>query len=85
MQKNIHPEYHEIQVTCSCGNKFKTFSTISETKLHVEVCNECHPFFTGKQNIVDVAGRVEKYNQKYGFDFGTKKKDSDEPVSDSDA
>jgi len=64
MKEKIHPEYKEIQVTCSCGNTFKTRSTLGKP-LHVEVCSSCHPFYTGKQKIVDTAGRVEKFRQKY--------------------
>jgi len=65
MKAAIHPEYKEIAVTCSCGNKFNTRSTMSKPELHVEVCSECHPFYTGTQKIVDTAGRVEKFRQKY--------------------
>ncbi len=65
MKANIHPEYTEIEVACSCGNKFQTRSTMGKN-LHVEVCSVCHPFYTGKQKIVDTAGRVEKFNQKFG-------------------
>lgn len=65
MKTNIHPNYAEIAVTCSCGNAFKTKSTIGKPTLHVEVCSECHPFYTGTQKIVDTAGRIEKFNQKY--------------------
>ena len=64
MKTDIHPGYHEIQVTCSCGNTWKTHSTMSKA-LHVEVCSNCHPFYTGKQKIIDTAGRVEKFRQKY--------------------
>jgi large subunit ribosomal protein L31 len=64
MKDKIHPEYKEINVTCSCGNVFKTRSTIGHD-FHVEVCSVCHPFYTGKQRIVDTAGRVEKFRQKY--------------------
>lgn len=66
MKADIHPNYTEINVACSCGNKFKTRSTASKD-LHIEVCSECHPFYTGKQKIVDTAGRVEKFRQKYGM------------------
>ncbi len=66
MKANIHPKYDEIKVTCSCGNQFVTQSTMIKP-LHVEVCSECHPFYTGKQKIVDTAGRVEKFRQKYGM------------------
>jgi len=65
MKEGIHPEYNEIGVTCSCGNTFKLRSTLSED-LHVEVCSACHPFYTGKQKIVDTAGRVDKFRRKYG-------------------
>ena len=64
MKANIHPDYAEIEVTCSCGNQFQTRSTLGKA-LHVEVCSVCHPFYTGKQKIVDTAGRVEKFNQKF--------------------
>ena len=65
MKSDIHPAYGEIEVTCSCGNVFKTKSTMKKA-LHVEVCAACHPFYTGKQKIIDTAGRVEKFNKKYG-------------------
>ena len=64
MKEKIHPGYKEITVVCSCGNKFKTRSTLGR-ELHIEVCSDCHPFYTGKQKIVDTAGRVEKFKQKY--------------------
>jgi large subunit ribosomal protein L31 len=64
MKANIHPEYNEINVVCSCGNAWKTRSTLGKD-LNVEVCSACHPFYTGKQKIVDTAGRVEKFRQKY--------------------
>jgi large subunit ribosomal protein L31 len=66
MKADIHPKYNEIQVTCSCGSTFTTRSTMSKDSLHVEVCAACHPFYTGKQKIVDTAGRVERFRQKYG-------------------
>ena len=65
MKADIHPAYGEIQVSCSCGNAFTTRSTTKKA-IHVEVCSQCHPFYTGKQKIVDTAGRVEKFNQKFG-------------------
>ncbi|MDR1529340.1 MAG: 50S ribosomal protein L31 [Burkholderiales bacterium] len=65
MKENIHPKYTEMEVTCSCGNKFVTCSTLGRA-LHIEVCSSCHPFYTGKQKIVDTAGRVEKFRQRYG-------------------
>jgi large subunit ribosomal protein L31 len=66
MKPEIHPNYAEINVTCGCGNKFKTRSAMSKD-LNIEVCSECHPFYTGKQKVVDTAGRVEKFRQKYGM------------------
>jgi len=65
MQADIHPNYTEIEVSCSCGSKFKTRSTMGKP-LQIEVCSSCHPFFTGKQKIVDTAGRVERFRQRYG-------------------
>ncbi len=67
MKAEIHPAYAEVEVTCSCGNKFKTRSTIGKPALHVEVCSECHPFYTGTQKIVDTAGRIEKFRSKYNM------------------
>jgi len=67
MKVGIHPNYHEITVTCSCGSVFKTRSTMGKDSLSVEVCSQCHPFYTGKQKIVDTAGRVEKFRQRYGM------------------
>ncbi|MGC8724398.1 MAG: 50S ribosomal protein L31 [Acidobacteriota bacterium] len=64
MKKGIHPAYHEVTVTCACGNTFVTHSTKKELK--VEICAACHPFFTGKQKFLDTAGRIEKFNTKYG-------------------
>jgi large subunit ribosomal protein L31 len=64
MKPEIHPTYAEINVNCSCGNQFKTSSTMAKD-LHIEVCSQCHPFYTGKQKILDTAGRVEKFRQKY--------------------
>lgn len=66
MKQGIHPEYVDCVVKCSCGNTFTTRSTMGKPSYHVEVCSECHPFYTGKQKIVDTAGRVERFRQKYG-------------------
>ncbi len=66
MKPDIHPDYKEINVVCSCGADFKTRSTASKD-LHVDVCAECHPFYTGKQKMLDTAGRVDKFRQKYGI------------------
>jgi large subunit ribosomal protein L31 len=63
MKQGIHPEYVVATVTCSCGNTFTTRSTKAE--LHVELCNQCHPFYTGKQKLVDTGGRVERFQRKY--------------------
>jgi large subunit ribosomal protein L31 len=64
MKPAIHPDYKEISVTCTCGNVFRTGSTLGHD-LQVEVCSNCHPFYTGKQKIVDTAGRVDKFRKKY--------------------
>ncbi len=66
MKPKIHPEYTEMKVTCSCGNSFTTRSTLGR-ELQIDVCASCHPFYTGKQKIMDTAGRVEKFRQKYGL------------------
>ena len=63
MKEKIHPKYHEVQISCACGNSFKTRSTKPELK--VEICSACHPFFTGKQKLIDSAGRVERFNKRY--------------------
>jgi large subunit ribosomal protein L31 len=65
MKPEIHPQYGDIKVSCSCGNEFTTRSTLSED-LQVEVCSNCHPFYTGKQKIVDSGGRVDKFRKRYG-------------------
>jgi large subunit ribosomal protein L31 len=64
MRANIHPKYREVTVSCACGETFKTRSTKAEIRL--EICSKCHPFFTGKQKLVDTAGRVERFQRKYG-------------------
>jgi large subunit ribosomal protein L31 len=64
MKAGIHPNYVESHVRCSCGNEFVTRSTVPE--LHVELCSECHPFYTGKQKLVDSGGRIEKFERRYG-------------------
>ena len=66
MKADIHPNYSDIKVTCSCGNEFTTRSTLGEDLL-IEVCSSCHPFYTGKQKIVDTGGRVDKFRRKYGM------------------
>jgi large subunit ribosomal protein L31 len=69
MKQGIHPQYHEITVSCACGETFKTRSTRKDD-LHVEICSACHPFFTGKQKLVDTAGRVDRFNKRYGKKSG---------------
>ena len=64
MKADIHPEYGEVTVTCSCGNTFKTRPTLMG-ELHLEVCSQCHPFYTGTQKIMDTAGRVDKFRRRY--------------------
>ncbi|MCD4750886.1 MAG: 50S ribosomal protein L31 [Thermoanaerobaculales bacterium] len=64
MKSGIHPDYHEVEVRCACGNKFTTHSTRKEMRL--EICSACHPFYTGKQKLVDTAGMVERFERRYG-------------------
>jgi large subunit ribosomal protein L31 len=65
MKKDIHPDYKPVVITCACGNKIETQSTVPLT--HVEICSACHPFFTGKQKLVDTAGRIERFRKKYNI------------------
>jgi len=65
MKDAIHPKYTDATVTCSCGNTFVTRSTVTKP-IHIEVCSACHPFYTGKQKVMDTAGRIDKFNQRYG-------------------
>ena len=69
MKTEIHPTYETIEVICVCGNKFETRSTMGKA-IHVEICSVCHPFFTGKQRLVDTAGRVDRFRRKYGMSEG---------------
>ncbi|MGD2042507.1 MAG: 50S ribosomal protein L31 [Acidimicrobiia bacterium] len=71
MKTDIHPQYDNTTVTCSCGNTFETRST-KPGDMHIELCNECHPFFTGKQKVVDAGGRVERFQRRYGKSTFTK-------------
>jgi large subunit ribosomal protein L31 len=75
MKKEIHPKYVETTVTCSCGNVVQTRSTLES--LRVEICSNCHPFFTGKQKLVDSAGRVERFRKKYGLADAEAKKETE--------
>ncbi len=68
MKKKIHPKYFDTTITCACGNVIKTRSTVKDLK--IEICSKCHPFFSGKQKFVDTAGRVEKFQKKYGKKTG---------------
>jgi len=70
LKKDIHPDYVESDVSCSCGNVFKTKST--EPTIHVEICSQCHPFYSGKQKFVDTGGRVERFQRKYGRESADK-------------
>lgn len=67
MKPNIHPNYNEIKVVCSCGSTFTTRSTLGKEQLLLEVCSKCHPFYTGTQRIMDTTGRVDRFRQKYGL------------------
>ncbi|MCR4726246.1 MAG: 50S ribosomal protein L31 [Clostridia bacterium] len=65
MKESIHPEYRKAKVVCACGNTFETGTTKKADVISVDICNKCHPFFTGKQKLVDTGGRVEKFNNRY--------------------
>ena len=67
MKENIHPDYHEVTVTCACGATFKTGSTKPVNEIRIEVCSKCHPFFTGRQKLVDSGGRVDKFKKRYNM------------------
>jgi large subunit ribosomal protein L31 len=66
MKKNLHPELKECEVSCACGNSFTVLSTLD--KIRLDVCNKCHPFFTGSEKVVDATGRIEKFKKKYNLD-----------------
>lgn len=66
LKNGIHPEYNKASVSCACGNTFTTRTTVGD--VHIEICSACHPFFTGKQKLVDTAGRVEKFRRKYNLE-----------------
>lgn len=67
MKAEGHPNYHEVTVTCACGNTFKTGSAVHGDTIKVDICNKCHPFFSGKQKIVDVSGRVDKFKKTHNM------------------
>jgi large subunit ribosomal protein L31 len=83
MKKDIHPNYREITVVCACGHTFKTRSTYKSDVLHLEICSNCHPFFTGKQKLLDTAGRVERFNRKYAEFRKAKAEEAKTPASGS--
>ena len=64
MKPDVHPNYSEVKATCSCGNVIKTKSTVCED-IHLEVCSNCHPFYTGKQKVIDSAGRIDRFNKRF--------------------
>ena len=79
MKTDIHPKYVEAKVHCSCGNTFTTRSTKDD--IHLELCNECHPFFTGKQKLVDSGGRVERFQRRYAKTGARKKSSARRPLA----
>jgi large subunit ribosomal protein L31 len=84
VKTEIHPTYDVTNVTCSCGNTFTTRST-KPGDMHIELCNECHPFFTGKQKLVDSGGRVERFQKRYGKSTFTKAGETPEADSEAEA
>ena len=74
MKKDVHPEYVETQVTCTCGNTFTTRSTKTNGVIRADVCSACHPFYTGKQNILDTGGRGARFEKRFGKNAGSKSK-----------
>jgi large subunit ribosomal protein L31 len=74
MKEGTHPDYHAVKVQCACGNAFDTRSTIKGQAIKVEICSNCHPFFTGKQKLIDTAGRVERFQKKYADKAASMKK-----------
>jgi len=83
MKQDIHPNYHEINVICACGHSFKTGSTMKDD-LHVEICSDCHPFFTGKQKLVDTAGRVDRFKRRYARGGQTETVQSTAPATEAE-
>ncbi len=91
MKSGIHPEYKTAKITCACGRVTETRSTVGE--IHVEICSHCHPFFTGRQKLVDTAGRVERFMAKYGESAGTtdggarrvRREETEEPADEAPA
>ena len=83
MKEGIHPKYEEVEVRCACGNTFKTRSTKSE--LHLEICSACHPFFTGRQKLIDTEGRVERFSKKFGAQTSEQRKTAEKAAKASKA
>ena len=75
MKDGIHPKYHEVEVRCACGATWKTRSTKSD--LHLEICSNCHPFFTGRQKLIDTEGRVERFTKKFGTQSAASRKSAE--------
>jgi large subunit ribosomal protein L31 len=84
MQPDIHPAYKEVEFTCSCGNVIIVASTMGKDKAHIDVCSKCHPFYTGKQKLVDTGGRLHKFRQKYGTKTAANTEDKSGDKSGSD-
>jgi large subunit ribosomal protein L31 len=74
LKRDIHPEYVETQVSCTCGASFTTHSTVTEGHIRTDVCSECHPFYTGKQKILDTGGRVARFEARFGKNAGSARK-----------
>jgi large subunit ribosomal protein L31 len=74
VKPGIHPKYDEVDVRCACGNTFKTRSTKNE--LHLEICSQCHPFFTGRQKLIDTEGRVERFTKRFGAQSAAGRKEA---------
>jgi large subunit ribosomal protein L31 len=83
VKEGIHPEYHEVAARCACGNTFTTRSTKPE--LHLEICSACHPFFTGRQKLIDTEGRVERFTKKFGAQTSESRKAAAKALKDAKA
>ena len=79
MKADIHPDYHETVIKCACGAEVTTRSTVKD--IHIEICSKCHPFFTGKQKLIDTAGRIDKFNRKFKKALDKKKDAEEEPAT----
>lgn len=85
MQENIHPNYKDVTVKCSCGNTFVTRSAYGKDELHLEICSQCHPFYTGKQKLVDTAGRVDRFKKRYAGQKAKQEKIAEQLTSEKEA